>query len=125
MNLNNSPMHNFFVFFILDTIKELPEEKLKIIKKIDFKEIFGVKTEEWRQAVKNVLRLSNTIEISIKDLWLKNSEIAYNKEIKLSPEDFATLFIENFYKKNSKIDVWENKEDLKKAKNKVSNSYLG
>ena len=118
-------MHNFFVFFILDTIKELPEEKLKIIKKIDFKEIFGVKTEEWRQAVKNVLRLSNTIEISIKDLWLKNSEIAYNKEIKLSPEDFATLFIENFYKKNSKIDVWENKEDLKKAKNKVSNSYLG
>ncbi len=62
-----------------------------------------MKTEEWKQAVKNVLKLSNTIEIAIKDLWLKNSEVAYNKEIKLSPEDFATLFIENFYKKTVKL----------------------
>lgn len=120
----NTPMYKLFVCFILDTINELPKEQIKLINSMNLNSVFKTNFDDWRLIIKKVLHLSDTIEIAIKDLWLKNSKIAYDDEVKLTPDNFAHLFIENFYKEDSKIDVWENNEELTKAKQNISNSYL-
>lgn len=70
------------------------------------------------------MNLSDTIEISIKDLWLRNSEIAKRDNIELSPEKFAFMFTEEFLVENSKIDIWENESDLTYAKKRIAESNL-
>ena len=71
-----------------------------------------------------MLNLSETIEIAIKDLWLRNSKIPENDGTQLTAERFADLFIENYYVENSKVDMWESELDLNNAKKRIAESNL-
>ncbi|THV61723.1 hypothetical protein EZV76_05150 [Flagellimonas alvinocaridis] len=66
----------FFKAFILDTLKELPTEKSDLIGTMNLDYVFSTDFNDWKKTIKKVLNLSDTIEIAIKDLWLRNSEIA-------------------------------------------------
>lgn len=120
----NDPMYKLFLCFVLDTINELPNEQLMLIQSMNLKKVFQSEEEGWKEIIKSSLKLSDTIEIAIQDLWLKNSKIAFEKEIKFSPSEFASFFIENYYQEGSKIDVWENEEEIEIAKKNILNSYL-
>ncbi|MFD2914720.1 hypothetical protein [Psychroserpens luteus] len=121
---NARPIDTFFHLFILDTIHRLPTEKKEILKKVDLDKVYLTDFNDWKKTIKKVLNLSETIEIAIKDLWLRNSEIAKRDNIELNPEEFALLVTEKFLAENSKIDVWENESDLINAKKRISESYL-
>ena len=114
----------FFKAFILDTLKELPEEKNTMIEEMNLDKVFSTDFGNWKKTIKKVLNLSDTIEIAIKDLWLRNSEIAKNDGTELNADQFADLFIENYYAENSKVDIWENESDLNNAKNRIAESNL-
>nr|WP_321226492.1 hypothetical protein [uncultured Psychroserpens sp.] len=122
---NARPIDTFFQLFILDTIHKLPTEKKEIIKEVDLDKVFSTEFNDWKKTIKKVLNLSDTIEIAIKDLWLRNSEIAKRDNTELSPEEFAILFTKKFTAENSKIDVWENESDLISAKKRIAESNLG
>ena len=118
------PIDTFFHLFILDTIHKLSTEKEEILKKIDLDKVFSTDFNDWKKTIKKVLNLSDTIEIAIKDLWLRNSEIAKKENIELSPEEFAMTFTKEFLVENSKIDIWENESDLTTAKKRIRESNL-
>jgi hypothetical protein len=118
------PIDTFFHLFILDTIHKLPNEKKEILKKVDLDKVYSTDFNDWKKTLKKVLHLSDTIEITIKDLWLTNSEIAKRDGIERSPEEFAIKLTENFLAPNSKIDVWENESDLIRARKRIAESYL-
>jgi hypothetical protein len=114
----------FFKAFILDTLKELPNEKNELIENMNLDKVFSTDFNDWKKTIKKVLNLSNTIEIAIKDLWLRNSEISKTTGNEMTTEQFADLFIENYYTENSKVDVWENESDLNNAKKRIDESNL-
>lgn len=114
----------FFKAFILDTLKELPTEKSELIVNMNLDKVFSTDFNDWKKTIKKVLNLSDTIEIAIKDLWLRNSEIAKNDGIELNADQFADLFIENYYVENSKVDIWQSESDLNNAKKRIAESNL-
>jgi len=114
----------FFKAFILDTLKELPTEKSELIGNMNLDNVFSTDFNDWKKTIKKVLNLSDTIEIAIKDLWLRNSEIAKNDGTELNADQFADLFIENYYVENSKVDIWESESDLNNAKKRIAESNL-
>ena len=114
----------FFKAFILDTLKELPTEKSDLIGNMNLDNVFSTDFNDWKKTIKKVLNLSDTIEIAIKDLWLRNSEIAKNDGTELNADQFADLFIENYYLENSKVDIWESESDLNNAKKRIAESNL-
>lgn len=114
----------FFKAFILDELKELPTEKRDMIEKMNLDKVFSTDFNDWKKTIKKILNLSDTIEIAIKDLWLRNSEIAKNEGNELNADQFADLFIENYYAENSKIDIWGNETDLSDAKKRIAESNL-
>ena len=114
----------FFKAFILDTLKDLPTEKNTLIENMNLDNVFSTDFNDWKKTIKKVLNLSDTIEIAIKDLWLRNSEIAKNDGTELNSDRFADLFIENYYIENSKVDIWESESDLNSAKKRIAESNL-
>ena len=108
-----------FKAFILDTLKELPTKKSDLIGNMNLDNVFSTEFDDWKKTIKKVLNLSDTIEIAIKDLWLRNSEIAKNDGTELNADQFADLFIENYYVENSKVDIWESETDLNNAKKRI------
>ncbi|QFZ55339.1 hypothetical protein FEZ18_11235 [Oceanihabitans sp. IOP_32] len=114
----------FFKAFILDTLKELPTEKSDLIVNMNLDNVFSTDFNDWKKTIKKMLNLSDTIEIAIKDLWLRNSEIAKNDGTELNADQFADLFIENYYVENSKVDIWESESDLNNAKKRIAESNL-
>jgi hypothetical protein len=114
----------FFKAFILDTLKELPTEKSDLIGNMNLDNVFSTDFNDWKKTIKKVLNLSDTIEIAIKDLWLRNSEIAKNDGTELNADQFADLFIENYFVENSKVDIWESESDLNNAKKRIAESNL-
>ena len=114
----------FFKAFILDTLKELPTEKSDLIGNMNLDNVFSTDFNDWKKTIKKVLNLSDTIEIAIKDLWLRNSEIAKNDGTELNADQFADLFIENYFVENSKVDIWESETDLNNAKKRIAESNL-
>lgn len=114
----------FFKAFILDTLRELPTEKNELIENMNLDKVFSTDFNDWKKTIKKVLNLSDTMEIAIKDSWLRNSEISKNNGNKLTADQFADLFIENYYMENSKVDVWESESDLNNAKKRITESSL-
>ncbi|MDU1890031.1 MAG: hypothetical protein E6767_05015 [Dysgonomonas sp.] len=111
------PIMIFFKSFVLDTIGHLPKETKEqmITLGTDLSSIFGTESKDWRVITKEVLALSDTIEIAILHLWYKNKMILKQQGYDYDPLSFADDFIENYYKEGSKVDVWEG-DNLEQAK---------
>ena len=116
----SNPMNILFENFILDTIQHLPQEKVDLLNKMNLAKVFNTEEMDWKLIIKKVLNLSDTIEIAIMDLWYRNSEIAQNQNVDYHPVQFARDFVDNFYKEDSKVDVWD-ADSLEQAKQRISN----
>ena len=96
-----NPSDYFFELFVIDTIKPLPpEEQERIAATIE------AQSDSWRDKVKNILKLNDTIEVAILDLWYRNSEIAKEKKERYPVAIFARDFVDHYWEDNSQIDVW-------------------
>jgi hypothetical protein len=107
-----NPVYYFFDGFVVATIGELPQSM-----EDKYNSLLNTEGDTWKSKVKEMLNLSETIEIAILDLWYRNSEILSKRGEVYEPVHFAINFVENYYKENSQIDVWEgNALDLAKQR---------
>lgn len=113
-----TPINILFGNFILDTIDKLPKEKNEQLNAINLAKVFNTETKDWKLVLKQVLHLSDTIEIAILDLWYENQEKASQQNTEYLPGQFAIDFIENFLTADSKIDIW-NSDSLIRAKERI------
>jgi hypothetical protein len=111
-------MNILFENFVLDTINKLPEEKIEQLNSMDLAKVFKIEPKHWKLVIKQVLHLSDTIEIAILDLWYKNQDIAAQQKIEYLPTQFAMDFVDNFLKDDSKIDIWDG-DSLNQAKERI------
>jgi hypothetical protein len=112
------PMTILFENFVLSMIGKLPREKEDTLNALNLAGVFNLPTMEWKLVVKQVLQLSDTIEIAILDLWYENQELASKQGVEYHPHQFAIDFTEKFFSANNSIDIW-NADTLSRAKERI------
>ncbi len=102
----------FFEMYVCDVIEELPQTTKTSLD--DFSEQYPSFFEEyggrWRDFVKEAFNLSETIEIAIWDLWIRNVQNAMRDGWEYKPWHYAMDFVENYFIDDSQIDIWEGGE---------------
>ena len=104
-----------FEKYILNELGFLNEEEQLKLEDLHLHKAFDREKEPWTETLHNVMQLSETMTTTIWHLWIKNSESYRSKGEELNPVDYAELFIENYYKEGSTLDVWE-EDKLEEAK---------
>jgi hypothetical protein len=113
------PIDLFFEFLIIDVLGLLPEATQKALDDFATKHrsFFAATKGDWRAGVRQLLHLSETIDIAILDLWFQNSRKALEQGWTYHPWHYAQNFIEHFLAEGSRVDVWEgNALELAKAR---------
>ena len=115
------PLDYFFELYIINVLEKLPVESTAALGEFNSKHpSFFESTEgNWQAFVKEQLHLSDTIEIAIWDLWIRNSDNAKNNGWVYHPWHFAQNFVDNYFSEDSKVDVWEG-DSLALAKNRIA-----
>jgi hypothetical protein len=82
--------------YVLWAIGELPEENVRSLKEMTpkFRLIYG-KEGDWQQIVSAVMELPPNMPTLVKELWVKNTEIARKNGVTLTPLRFAERFVDN------------------------------
>lgn len=113
------PVLLLFEIYVLDVIGHLSDEKRKGIQSLDIKALFNTKASHWKSALKEVLKLSPTVETSMLDNWISAIEKNEGNKTRLRSEDFAKKYADRYFRKNSTLDVWA-EGALEKAKKRIS-----
>ncbi len=115
------PLDLFFELYVCDVLEQLPKGTLDALSDFSDKHptFFSAGDGDWKAYVVNQCHLSDTIEIAIWDLWIRNIEIAERDGWIYHPWHFAQDFLENYFSEGSKVDVWEG-DALEMAKKRIS-----
>jgi hypothetical protein len=97
----SNPSDLFFDHLVLDVIGHLPTEMLG---RLDA--ALETSAGGWRHKTKEIVNLSDTIEIAILDLWYRNSAILATRGETYEPYQFAVDFVDNYFADDSQIDQW-------------------
>ena len=103
------PLDFFFEMYIVDVIEQLPSETITALGEFSTKHptFFENHGGDWRQYVVKESHLSETIEVAIWDLWIRNSANANDDGWQYHPWHYAQNFADNFFAEGSRVDVWE------------------
>jgi len=104
-----TPVYLFFEKYVLDVIGKLPQDKIEILQQINLQATFGTNSSEWKDVIREVLKLSTTIDVAILSQWYKKGEIAQEQGNALDPDLFSKEFVDAYFEENSVIDVWTEK----------------
>ena len=120
------PMDFFFEMFVVRTIEELPDATIQALGEFESKHptFFEAFEGSWSKTVVGSLNLSDTIDVAIWDLWLKNSANARKDGWVYHPWHFASNFIENYSTDDSRVDVWT-EETLAQARQRIAAHRFG
>ena len=113
-----NPIYYFFEGFVMATIGHLSEEM-----EDKYNRLLDTKGQLWKQKVKEMINLSETIEIAILDLWYRNYEILRNRGEDYEPHHYAINFVDNYFTEDSLVDVW-NGNALNEAKERIRNYQI-
>ena len=114
------PLEFFFEMYVVDVLDKLPKDTLTALAEFSAKHptLFANHNGDWRQFVVKESHLSDTIEIAIWDLWIRNSATAKRDGWEAHPWFYAKLFSQNFLADGSRVDVWEGNA-LQEAKQRI------
>lgn len=114
------PLDYFFELYVVDVIDELPEVTSIALDEFSAKHptFFESHSGAWRKYVVAESHLSDTIEIAIWDLWIRNSANAERDGWKYHPWHYAQNFVDNYLAENSQVDVWEG-DSREQAKHRI------
>lgn len=115
------PIDFFFELFIVTSLGELPQATLAALEDFSNKHptFFAATKGNWQEFVSQQLKLSDTIDVAIWDLWIRNKEIASSKGLQYHPWHFAINFAQNYFAEGSKVDVWEG-DSLPQARMRIA-----
>ena len=108
-------MDALFKQYIKDTLGALTIAKYDGLNELKLYKTFKMPECDWKEVVAKVLDLSETIDIAIWDLWIKFEKRGYDYSV----NEFAEDFIVHYYKDDSKVDVWQDSEQLEMAKQRI------
>ena len=102
------PFDFFFEMYVVDVLELPPAETKSALAAFSarFPNLFREYDGDWRAFVVGTAQLSDTIEIAIWDLWIRNSENARRAGWIYHPWHFAQNFIDNYTAEDSRVDVW-------------------
>lgn len=114
------PLDYFFELYVIDTLKKLPTKSLSALTEFSEKHpsFFESTQGDWRAFVVSAMDLSETIDIAIWDLWIRNSSGAINDGWDYHPWHFAQNFVDNYSHDNSQVDIWT-EDSLREAKKRI------
>ncbi|WP_248358071.1 hypothetical protein [Anaeromyxobacter oryzae] len=114
-------MDTLFATYVLDVIGHLTPEKERSVMSMapKLRQALGTTATEWRAVVAEALHLSATIDIAILDLWHTNGDAAKAAGTTLTPDAFAGMFVEEYSKDGSRVDVWPG-DALDRAKARIA-----
>jgi hypothetical protein len=120
------PLDLFFEFYIIDVLGYLPGATDTAIRQLieKFPAFFSSTNGVWRLGIERELNLSETIDVAILDLWLRNSHLAKGNGWFYHPWHFAKNFLDNYFVDGSKIDVWAGNA-LELAKARIRSHRIG
>ncbi|MBD3392243.1 MAG: hypothetical protein GF418_09265 [Chitinivibrionales bacterium] len=97
----DTPALLLFEIYALDAVGELSAQKREGIEQLDLKKMFNVEAGDWKAAVKQILKLSGTIDVAILDRWYTLKE-----QGEADAEAFARDLADEYFKDGSAVDVW-------------------
>jgi hypothetical protein len=115
------PIDALFATYVLDVIGHLTPEKDRGVESMapELQRALRTTASTWRGIVAEALHLSDTIDVAILDLWYRNSDIVRDRGDSLAPEVYARMFVEQYSKEGSQVDVWEGNA-LERAKERIA-----
>jgi len=119
----DTPVYLFFEKYILNIVGYLADDKREILEDINLQEIFNTRSSAWRDAVKEVLHLSDTIDIAILYQWHLYIEQAQNEDQEADPDAFSRNFVDAYFREDSGIDVWT-EETLRNAEQYIQGNQI-
>lgn len=115
----DKPVLLLFEIFVLDATGRLSTEKRKGIQELNIKKIFNTKAEHWKPALREVLQLSNTIEVAIQNSWVSRLSENGDSDENLDADVFAKEFADRYFAQDSQVDVWA-EGALEQAKERIA-----
>ena len=101
-----NPIFLFFEEYVLAVIAELDEERIAEIQELDLQRIFGTQASYWPLVVTEVLDLSDTIEVTILDRWIRTRDKFLEHGQRYDPVAFAQDFTDLYTAEGSEVDTW-------------------
>lgn len=102
----SQPIYLFFEDLILAVLGFLGVADYERLERMELWRVFGLERSSWSAAVRAQLNLSETIDIAIRDLWIRQSEAQARQGRQYHPLAFAQDFVDQFYAEGSEVDVW-------------------
>jgi len=117
------PLDYFFAMYVCAVLKRLPDATLAALDDFSTRNpsFFLSHRGDWRKHVVGQLHLSDTIEVAIWDLWLRNRAVYHDLGDPNDVWEFAQDFIEQWAKDDSRVDVWT-PENLAAARRRIAAS---
>ena len=114
------PLDFFFEMHVSDIIDELPKESIQALDVFSEKHptFFESTNGSWKEYVITQCHLSETFEIAVWDLWIRNTANAKENGWTFHPRHFSQVLMEKYFEDGSKVDVWEG-SSLQEAKQRI------
>jgi hypothetical protein len=81
--------------YVLDCIGCLPKEKVPAITSM-IQRVYGG-GDDWKATLRSTLRLDDALDENLRQMWLRNQDLAKQSNQSLPPEEFARMVVdENF-----------------------------
>lgn len=102
-----------FKKYILHELGELSAEDYQRLNEFQLFSVYNRSPENWDVTLFNILNFSETLTIAIWSSWINYQRYQDN-----SVEEFADLFIQDYFADDSSVDIWKDGE-LEDAKQLV------
>lgn len=103
----DTPVFIFFENYVLDVIGKLPSDKQVLLEGLNLQKIFSTQADNWKDSVREALRLSSTIELAILHRWYLTVEANEQNNRETDPVQFSKEFVDAYFAENSPIDTWD------------------
>src|ERR1700730_2278944 len=99
---NGKPLVRLLELYVLWAIGELPQAEQDTLNRMapKLQSIYGG-GGEWHDAIAGAMHMPAVMQSAIRDMWVRNLEIARTHGVTLPPQQFAEMFVdENFADEN-------------------------
>lgn len=92
---DGKPLLRLLEYYVLRAISQLPKEDEVKLKEMAPKLVQVYRHEgEWYEIIAYVMDLPENMAVLINEMWQRNQEIARFKNIELTPQQFAEMFVD-------------------------------
>lgn len=92
---DGKPLLRLLELYVLRAIDELPPAERQTLERMapKLQAIYGG-NGEWHEAVAAAVHMPADMPTTIRDMWVRNREIARGNDVDLHPQTFAEMFVD-------------------------------